>query len=260
MGTETLSKPSLLTRNSSDVLPSAVAFHHGGMDSGDRNKVEKGYLNGSINVICCTSTLAVGVNLPCHLVVVKNTMSYGAEGLKEYTDLEIMQMLGRAGRPQFDDSAVGVILTKQEKVKKYEKLVSGTETLESCLHLNLIEHLNAEIGLGTIFDIGSAQRWLAGTFLYVRLGRNPGHYKLDGLTNQRERDEQIAAVCHRDVDLLEKAGLVNASHTLKSSDLGIIMAKYYVRFKTMKAFLGLDAQPKLSDIVRLPSRPLKLAC
>ena len=34
-------------------------------------------------------------------------------------------------RPQFDNSATAVILTKQEKVKKYEQLVSGTEVLES---------------------------------------------------------------------------------------------------------------------------------
>ena len=52
-----------------------------------------------ISVICCTSTLAVGVNLPCHLVIIKNTMSWHQEGgLKEYSDLETIQMLGRAGR------------------------------------------------------------------------------------------------------------------------------------------------------------------
>ena len=35
------------------------------------------------------------------------------------------------GRPQFDDSAVAVIITKDEKVKKYEKMMSGQELLES---------------------------------------------------------------------------------------------------------------------------------
>lgn len=60
--------------------------------------MEKGYLEGQISVICSTSTLAVGVNLPCHLVIIKNTVCYQEEGLKEYADLEMMQMLGRAGR------------------------------------------------------------------------------------------------------------------------------------------------------------------
>lgn len=132
---------------SSDTLNSGVAFHHAGLDGSDRHAIEKGYLEGGIYVICCTSTLAVGVNLPCHLVIIKNTVCYQDTGLKEYADLEMMQMLGRAGRwffsphssctdwqvwrPQFDDSAIAVIITKQEKVQKYEKLVSGEELLES---------------------------------------------------------------------------------------------------------------------------------
>lgn len=104
-------------------------------------------MEGFVNVICCTSTLAVGVNLPCHLVIIKNTVSWQEGGLKEYADLEMMQMLGRAGRyefldtslrdvltsrrPQFGNTAAAVIVTKQDKVERYEKLVSGTELLES---------------------------------------------------------------------------------------------------------------------------------
>lgn len=68
------------------------------MDGQDRHAIEKGFLDGQINVICCTSTLAVGVNLPCHLVIIKNTVGWQQEGIKEYADLEVMQMLGRAGR------------------------------------------------------------------------------------------------------------------------------------------------------------------
>ena len=33
--------------------------------------------------------------------------------------------------PQFDNSAVAVIITRSENVKKYEKMVSGEELLES---------------------------------------------------------------------------------------------------------------------------------
>ena len=81
-----------------DTLAAGVAFHHAGLESYDRQAVQTGFLQGDVNVICCTSTLAVGVNLPCHLVIIKNTVSWQEEGLKEYADLEMMQMLGRAGR------------------------------------------------------------------------------------------------------------------------------------------------------------------
>lgn len=118
-----------------------VAYHHAGLELNDRNLIENEFISGGLMVICCTSTLAVGVNLPAHLVIIKNTVTWQDNGTKEYADLEIMQMLGRAGRPQFDDSGVAVILTRKEKVEKYERMESGMEILESCLHKNLIEHL-----------------------------------------------------------------------------------------------------------------------
>lgn len=176
-------------------------------------------------------------------------MSYQGDGLKEYAELEITQMLGRAGRPQFDDSAVAIIITKQEKVKNYEQLIMGGETLESCLHLNLIDHLNAEIGLGTISDLHSAMRWIAGTFLYVRLQENPGHYRLDQDTASGNLEERVKMICQRDLKLLESADLVTVDHSVKATELGHIMARYYVQFQTMKTLLGIGSQAKMSDIV-----------
>lgn len=47
-----------------------------------------------------TSTLAMGVNLPAHLVVIKSTQHYVMGLYQEYTETQILQMIGRAGRPQ----------------------------------------------------------------------------------------------------------------------------------------------------------------
>ena len=53
---------------------------------------------------CCvsvtTSTLAMGVNLPAHLVVIKSTMHYIGGSCEEYSEADMLQMIGRAGRPQ----------------------------------------------------------------------------------------------------------------------------------------------------------------
>ena len=237
------------------TLSSGVAFHHAGLDGSDRHIVEQGFLDGQVNVICCTSTLALGVNLPCHMVIIKNTVSYQDDCIREYADLEIMQMLGRAGRPQFDSTAVAVIITKQEKVKKYEKLVSGEELLESSLHLNLIDHLNAEIALGTIYDIYTAKKWLAGTFLYVRLRLNPEHYKLDGDAEVPNLDHRIERICRRDLELLEKTQLTLSGDRLKATEFGEAMARYYVKFKTMQVFMRLQPRSRMSEIVSSISSP-----
>jgi ATP-dependent DNA helicase HFM1/MER3 len=42
----------------------------------------------------------MGVNLPAHLVVIKSTMHYIGGACKEYSDADMLQMIGRAGRPQ----------------------------------------------------------------------------------------------------------------------------------------------------------------
>ncbi|CAO2655707.1 Nn.00g045100.m01.CDS01 [Neocucurbitaria sp. VM-36] len=241
--------PALLNKDLRETVSSGVAFHHAGLDPEDRLQVEKGFLTGQISVICCTSTLAVGVNLPCHLVIIKNTVTFTAEGLQEYSDLEMTQMLGRAGRPQFDDSAVAVIMTRQTKVRRYNMMVTGQELLESKLHLNLIDHLNAEIGLGTIRDLLSARRWLAGTFLYIRLQRNPENYKLESATSNQNIAELVDDICFRDITLLRENNLVVGQEYFRCTDFGHAMARYYVHFDTMKVFMGLRSRSSPSEIL-----------
>ena len=209
-------------------------------------------------IICSTSTLAVGVNLPCYLVIIKGTMGWTDVGLKDYSDLEVMQMLGRAGRPQYETSACAVILTQDQKAAKYEKMVSGRDLLESCLHLNLIDHLNAEIGLGTVYDLASAHRWLAGSFLFVRLRANPAHYKLQQAVEgdmDLDEDTLVGQICQKDVKLLQGAGLVTKTSRLHVTELGDAMARYCVKFETMKMILALPPKAKVSEIVSAPSGP-----
>ncbi|ENI06937.1 hypothetical protein COCC4DRAFT_191373 [Bipolaris maydis ATCC 48331] len=239
----------LLNKDLRDTIASGVAFHHAGLDIEDRVQVEKSFIAGEISVICCTSTLAVGVNLPCHLVVIKNTMAWGPAGHQEYSDLEMMQMLGRAGRPQFDDTAVAVIMTRQIKARRYEQMVTGQEIIESKLHLNLIDHMNAEIGLGTIYDLPSARRWLKGTFLFVRLQQNPTHYKLEGSRNGQSIEEQVDDICFRDVNLLQQSNLVSSEERFTCTEFGHAMSRYYVHFETMKLFMGFEAKSSPSEIL-----------
>ncbi|KAL1600412.1 ATP-dependent DNA helicase MER3 [Paraconiothyrium brasiliense] len=244
------SKPlSFQNRELRECAASGVAFHHAGIDSDDRVKVEKAYLEGEISVICCTSTLAVGVNLPCHLVIIKNTVGFAQGGVQEYPDLEIMQMLGRAGRPQFDDSAVAVIMTRQNKVRKYELMVTGQEILESTLHQGLIGHLNAEICLGTIQNLSSARQWLASTFLYVRIKQKPAYYKLEGSRSGQSIDEQLDDILTRDITLLRQHNLTTGEDSLRCTDYGHAMAQYYIQFDTMRVFMGLAPKATISELL-----------
>ena len=54
-----------------ELFPDGFAIHHAGMLRQDRNLVERYFADGLVRVIVCTATLAWGVNLPAHAVVIK---------------------------------------------------------------------------------------------------------------------------------------------------------------------------------------------
>ena len=64
-------------------------------------------------VLVSTATLAWGVNLPAHTVIIKGTQVYNPEkgAWGELSPLDVMQMFGRAGRPQYDSFGEGIIIT-----------------------------------------------------------------------------------------------------------------------------------------------------
>ena len=54
-----------------ELFNAGFAMHHAGMLRSDRNLVEKYFASGQIRVLVCTATLAWGVNLPAHGVIIK---------------------------------------------------------------------------------------------------------------------------------------------------------------------------------------------
>lgn len=67
----------------------------------------------TVQVLVSTATLAWGVNLPAHTVILKGTEIYNPEkgAWTELSPLDVMQMMGRAGRPQYDKYGEGIIIT-----------------------------------------------------------------------------------------------------------------------------------------------------
>ena len=64
----------------------------------DRSMVERFFEKGLIRVLCCTDTLAWGVNLPAFAVVIKGTQVYNAEkgSFVDLSILDVLQIFGRA--------------------------------------------------------------------------------------------------------------------------------------------------------------------
>ena len=125
-------------------------------------------------VLCCTATLAWGVNLPAHTVIIKGTQIYNPEKGRwvELSPQDVLQMLGRAGRPQYDTYGEGIIITNHSELQYYLSLMNQQLPIESQFVAKLTDNLNAEVVLGTIRNRDEAVQWLGYTYLLVLSQRN----------------------------------------------------------------------------------------
>ncbi|XP_024124379.1 probable ATP-dependent DNA helicase HFM1 isoform X2 [Oryzias melastigma] len=252
---------SMLDSKLRDLVLLGIGFHHAGLGLSDRKLVEEAFTHGVLSVLFTTRTLAMGVNLPAHLVVIKSTMQYVAGSCEEYSEADILQMIGRAGRPQFDTSATAVIMTKVQTRDKYMKLMNGMEVIESSLHGHLVEHLNAEIVLQTISDVNMALDWIRSTFLYIRALKNPAHYGFTADFDKHGIEAQLQELCLKNLNSLSSIDLISMDEdiNIKPTEAGRLMARYCVAFDTMKQFSKVDGSESLSDLVELVSKSKELS-
>jgi superfamily II DNA/RNA helicase len=76
-----------------ETIKRGVTFHHAGLNSQQRDLIEKAFKKGLIKVLCATPTLASGVNLPAKRVVVSSVYRYSIEeGSHPIKTLEYKQM------------------------------------------------------------------------------------------------------------------------------------------------------------------------
>lgn len=57
-----------------EIFPEGFGIHHAGMLRSDRSLMESMFSKGHVKVLVCTATLAWGVNLPAHAVIIKVTL------------------------------------------------------------------------------------------------------------------------------------------------------------------------------------------
>lgn len=124
-----------------------------------------------------------------------------------------------------DKEGVAIIMCESGLEKKYRALGQGQTILESSLHTNLAEHLNSEIGLGTITSIATAKEWLCNSFMFRRMAQNPQRY----MTKEQNWQDGLNGMIMQCVSDLRSAELLNyvegGAIELRSTEFGDIMSK-----------------------------------
>ncbi|MFB6309642.1 MAG: DEAD/DEAH box helicase [Salinirussus sp.] len=204
-----------------DCVLDGVAFHHAGLSQTDRNRVEEWFRDSRIQLLISTTTLAWGVNLPARCVVIRDTSFHDPlEGDVELNPLDMRQMIGRAGRPGYDERGYAWVVCDPSSADRYRRILREGAPIESRLGDTLLEHCNAEIALGAIGTIEEAKEWLSRTFFVVRPG---------GADPETRLEEAIESLSGR--------GFVDRDETnLDSTPLGRLASRYYLRLPTAERF------------------------
>ncbi|KAJ1627390.1 Sec63 Brl domain-containing protein [Pavlovales sp. CCMP2436] len=237
-----------------ELLQYGFGIHHAGMAKADRQRVEELFDDGHVKVLVSTATLAWGVNLPAHTVIIKGTQVYNPEkgAWVELSQLDMMQMIGRAGRPQHDTEGEGIVLTTHGELQYYLSLLNQQLPIESQLVARLADQLNAEVVLGSVHSAKEGAEWLGYTYLFIRMLKNPSLYGISA--EEAAGDELLEArrndLIHSAATVLDRAGLVRyvrKTGAIQSTDLGRVAAHYYVSHETISLY-NEYLKPTLTDI------------
>jgi helicase len=154
-----------------EVVIHGVAFHHAGLKPSQREAIEENFKKNIIKVICCTPTLAAGVNLPARRAIIRDAKRYASGvGSVFIPASEYKQCAGRAGRPQYDEYGEAVLIAKSlaDQDALFERFVlAPPEPIISKLsdEAKLRIHVLSSIAGGYVNDVNSMFEFLSHTFL-----------------------------------------------------------------------------------------------
>eukprot|EP01048_Picozoa_sp_COSAG05_P016660 COSAG05_NODE_2176_length_3436_cov_7.315134_3_plen_470_part_01 len=168
----------------------------------------------------------------------------------------LRQMVGRAGRPQFDSSGTAVIMTEHKYVPKYEALKNGKEVIESQVLPKFLDMCCSEISSGLVENVGDLMLWVNHLYLSVRFKKDPRAYN-DGQRVEGNHESMLRQLALKYVSELHECGMAvmgDDGFMLGSTKCGKIAATHYIRVNSMKNMMALTAESTLGDLIECISR------
>jgi superfamily II RNA helicase len=192
-----------LDRELRELYARGIAFHHAGLHVQLKALVEELYEAKLLRVLYCTSTFALGINMPARSVAFDGLKKFDGQKLSPLTTREFMQMAGRAGRRGLDDTGFVVIrhdLEDFEEAKPWiERFRKGAyEPVRSSFNLswNSVVNLLAQHDEARIRDI------LSKSFLSWHLRRK----------SPQQAEERAWGEFQRKVNFLVDVGYLSDNH------------------------------------------------
>ncbi len=233
-----LGRPTVQCERLAKIIAKGAAFHHSGLVNAQRKLVEDAFRNNLLKVICSTPTLALGVNLPAHTVLVRDTSRY-SEGLgsEKLSVNEVTQLFGRAGRPKYDTEGRALLIarSKAEIMDLYEHYMNSD-----------LEPIHSKLGVLPVLRM-HVLGFVATQMLKTREGMlsflNETLYGFQ-FSNTRELEELLTDVLKQ----LESWGFITGQGSIYlPTRIGRRISELYI--DPLSARWLLDALPKAKDEV-----------
>jgi activating signal cointegrator complex subunit 3 len=150
-------------------------------------------------------------------------------------------MIGRAGRPQFDDKGVAIVYCEASKKNFYRKFLNDPFPIESSLQEQLEDHINAEIARGEINNATDCIEWITWSFMFRRVLKNPNYYSLEGSDNKSIKEWLTKTVKNvlsklKNSKCIEIYEAEDGETYVMPTELGFISSMYYLKHSTVNKF------------------------
>lgn len=197
-------------------LAGGVGFHHAGLTHAQRKEVESAFKTGLLVALTATPTLAAGVNLPARRVLVRDLKRWDDGMSRPLPVMEVRQMLGRAGRPKYDDRGEAWVYCKGTDGWEVADAVADryffgpvedvTSKLASEPALRM--HLLASIATGGLVHRGDIEHFFSSTFLGATLPASQLKERLSTMLSWLV-EERFIRRCGADEHYTPRSGLMN---------------------------------------------------
>jgi len=171
-------------------------------------------------------------------------------------------MIGRAGRPGFDENGVACVLVCEEKKNFYKKFLYEPFPVESSLANSLTDHLNAEIASGTLSNKKHCIDYLTWTYFFRRLTKNPSFYNVDA-NDADAVNVFLRNLVDKTLKKLENAKCVELSvdsDDISPTPLGYLASFYYLSHETVKNLSDeLEKERNVGEMIDILSKAKEFA-
>ncbi len=219
----------------SQTVGHGVAFHHAGLNSTLRSFVEDSFREGKLKVITATPTLAAGINLPARTVIIRDLTRF-SDGYSSYiSNMEIEQMLGRAGRPKYDKYGDSYIYcTSQGAIGKVRDFMdNGVEPVMSglCTERNMGFNILALISTGLCRNREEIRQFFSKTLYAMQKG-----------------EEDLEAMSENIIRFLSDNDFIKMNgESFSATELGKITSSLYISPRTAKSIIDMLDMPDLTE-------------